>query len=127
MGGASIAACTKTSKAPRFTSNTSPRDLPAGSDDLDNLAWACPGCNLHKSNCQQAEDPVTKAIVRVFDPRKHEWSEHFTWNGYRIAGLTPIGRALVAAFDLNSSRRQRIRQAEETFDLFPPETGGDQS
>ena len=34
--------------------------------------------------------------------------------------LAPVGRALVAAFDLNHPRRVLIREAEEHFDLFPP-------
>jgi hypothetical protein len=30
-----------------------------------------------------------------------------------------MGRALITAFDLNHTRRLRIRQAEELFSLFP--------
>jgi hypothetical protein len=42
------------------------------------------------------------------------------WWGYTVVGRTPLGRALVAAFDLNQPRRVLIRDAEESFDLFPP-------
>jgi len=56
----------------------------------------------------------------MFHPREQSWHDHFAWQGYRIVGITPIGRAVVAAFDLNSNRRLRIRQAEKTFGLFPP-------
>ncbi len=90
-----------------------------GSDNPDNLAWA--GCDLHKSNRQQLPDPETGAAVPLFNPRQHVWSDHLHWNGHLLVGRTPIGRALVAAFDLNSTRRQRIRQAEESFDLVPPD------
>jgi hypothetical protein len=34
--------------------------------------------------------------------------------------VAAIGRATAAALDFNHPRRIRIRQAEETFDLFPP-------
>ncbi len=91
-----------------------------GTDDVDNLAWACPGCNLKKSNRVTVIDPVTRTEVQVFHPRLDRWAEHLAWQGYTITGLTPVGRALVSAFDLNHERRCRIRQAEELFGLFPP-------
>ncbi len=91
-----------------------------GTDDLDNLAWACPGCNLKKSNRVTATDPVTGTEVRLLHPRLDRWEEHLAWQEYTLVGLTPIGRALIAAFDLNHERRCRIRQAEEVFGLFPP-------
>lgn len=89
-----------------------------GLSQLSNLAWACPGCNLKKSARTEIVDPTTGAIVRLFDPRRDNWIEHFDWQEFRIAALTPAGRALVEAFDLNHPRRQRIRQAERLFDLF---------
>ncbi len=41
-----------------------------GSDELDNLALACQGCNGIKYNKIMAEDPVTNEIVSLFHPRK---------------------------------------------------------
>lgn len=38
-----------------------------------------------------------------------------------MRGLTLIGRATIAMLNLNHSRRVRIREAEEWFELFPPE------
>ena len=91
-----------------------------GSDDLSNLAWACPSCNLKKSNRLTGIDPETEKVVSLFNPRTERWEEHFVWVGYTVVGRTPVGRALVAAFDLNNPRRLLIRQAEEYFELFPP-------
>jgi hypothetical protein len=91
-----------------------------GTDDLDNLAWACPGCNLKKSNRVTALDPATGAEVRLFHPRLDRWEDQLAWQGYLLIGLTPLGRALVTAFDLNHERRCRVRQAEALFGLFPP-------
>jgi hypothetical protein len=91
-----------------------------GSDDLANLAWACPSCNLKKSNRLTALDPETAQEVALFNPRTDHWEDHFVWSGYAVVGRTPIGRALVAAFDLNHPRRLLIREAEEQFELFPP-------
>lgn len=96
-----------------------PRTL-GGNDDLLNLAWACPGCNLTKANRTTITDPVTGQKVRVFHPRLDQWTEHLFWEGYDLVGRTPIGRALVEAFHLNHPRRIRVRQVEGRFGLFPP-------
>ena len=64
-------------------------------------------------------DPQTGELISVFNPRADDWDGHFRWIGHNIDGLTPIGRALIAALELNYPRRIRIRQAEEMFDLFP--------
>jgi hypothetical protein len=91
-----------------------------GSDDLGNLAWACPGCNLKKSDRLTGLDPDSGNQVPLFHPRNDRWDDHFRWEGYRLIGVSPVGRALVETFDLNHPRRLLIRQAEEHFGLFPP-------
>ena len=91
-----------------------------GKTELGNLAWACPGCNLHKSDRTQAADPDTGALVPLFNPRTEGWAEHFEFHGYQVVGRTPVGRAAVRLLDLNHPRRVLIRQAEEHFNLFPP-------
>lgn len=92
-----------------------------GETVLENLAWACPGCNLHKSDRIEVPDAQTGDLVPLFDPRADRWSDHFRWDGYRIAPLTAVGRATAVALEFNDPRRLRIRRAEELFDLFPPE------
>ncbi len=93
-----------------------------GSDTADNLALSCPSCNLSKSNRVVVPDPQTNQEVPLFNPRTDRWLDHFTWDeDWRIVGLTPIGRATVAALNLNHPRRVTIREAEEWFDLFPPD------
>jgi len=92
-----------------------------GESRLENLAWACPRCNLCKSDRVEARDPETGELAALFHPRKDSWSEHFHWSSYTIVPLTPNGRATAAALDFNHPRRIRIRQVEERFDLFPPD------
>jgi hypothetical protein len=94
-----------------------------GTSDLGNLALACPACNLHKSDRLQALDPETNVLVALFNPRKQQWNEHFPWDGHRLVGQTPVGRAAVFALDLNHPRRLLIRRAEELFQMFPPPDG----
>ena len=92
-----------------------------GADSLDNLCLACPSCNLHKSNRTTTLDPASGQIVPLFRPGSMHWGEHFEWTGFLVVGRTAIGRATIEALELNSNRRQRIREAESLFELFPPQ------
>jgi hypothetical protein len=73
-----------------------------GTDDESNLWLSCPLCNRHKADRTSARDPETGAVVALFDPRQQPWSEHFRWSqdGIHVLGLTPVGRATVAALHL---------------------------
>lgn len=74
-----------------------------GSSHLDNLAFACTGCNGHKYNKTTAPDPIDGQDTLLFHPRQQRWPDHFGWNeDYTlIIGLTPTGRATVEALQLN--------------------------
>jgi|SRR5712691_5521770 len=73
-----------------------------GTDDEVNLWLSCPLCNRFKAQRTQAIDPESQIVVPLFNPRTQRWLEHFHWSddGLRILGLTPIGRATVAALHL---------------------------
>lgn len=92
-----------------------------GSDDPDNLALACPSCNLHKSDRSEVTDPDSGEKTQLFNPRRDRWRDHFGWHDYQIVGLTPLGRASVTVLDFNHPRRLLIRHAEELLELFPPD------
>jgi len=90
-----------------------------GTSILENLALACPGCNLRKSNRTSAIDPATGDEAPLFHPIRQQWSEHFQFKRYEIEGLTAVGRATVVTLELNHPRRRLIRQVEEAFGLYP--------
>jgi len=92
-----------------------------GADDPTNLALSCPLCNLSKSNRLFLRDEQSGAEVPIFNPRRDNWPEHFRFEGTLQIGLTPTGRSLVTALDLNSAHRQFIRTIESEAGLFPPE------
>src|SRR5262245_1280506 len=71
----------------------------------DNIALACQGCNGHKATRIMASDPVSGLVAPLFHPRQQRWGEHFRWSEdfTEIIGLTPVGRATVAALHLNRS------------------------
>lgn len=74
-----------------------------GLTEEDNLWLSCPLCNNYKGDRISAIDPATGQEWPLFSPRAHRWSEHFRWSedGLRVVGLTPIGRATVAALHLD--------------------------
>jgi hypothetical protein len=84
-----------------------------GVTELSNLAYACPACNRYKRIRQTATDPETVQIVQIFNPGIHAWREHFAWSEdfLTIIGLTPTGRATVAALKMNRKTIQGFRFA----------------
>lgn len=93
-----------------------------GPTEEGNLWLACSLCNDHKADRIAALDPVRDEIVRLFNPRQQVWQEQFAWTpeGDRIFGLTSIGRATVAALDLNRPSLVKARQAWVSVGWHPP-------
>jgi HNH endonuclease len=54
----------------------------------DNLAWACPSCNLHKANRVEVVDPDTGDQVPLFNPRADPWDEHLMTTQPRCCALS---------------------------------------
>ena len=82
-----------------------------GTDDDRNLALACIHCNCHKGSNLTGIDPLTEAIIELFNPRRQTWDEHFRWDVLEIVGLTPCGRATVAVMDMNAEEMMHLRIA----------------
>jgi hypothetical protein len=80
----------------------------------ENLALACVSCSLHKAAKQTAVDPADGREVPLFNPRIQLWSDHFRWEGQTVVGVTPTGRATIAALKLNRPLILAIRR-EEAF------------
>ena len=74
-----------------------------GQTTEDNLWLACSACNDHKNDRVAVPDPATGEVTRLFDPRRQKWADHFAWDsgGTCVVGLTPTGRATMAALQLN--------------------------
>jgi hypothetical protein len=83
-----------------------------GSDALPNRALACATCNLAKVDKSFGTDPRSGAEVNLFNPRTQIWEEHFGWGNDQqtVIGRTAIGRATVAALDMNGELRQEARR-----------------
>jgi hypothetical protein len=94
-----------------------------GESELANLAFACPGCNGHKYNKTHASDPLDGKLVLLYHPRRQKWQDHFAWSEdlLHIVGLTPTGRATVAALQLNRPGVINLRQLLMLVGKHPPE------
>lgn len=93
-----------------------------GPTSQENLAFSCQGCNNAKYTKVEAVDPVTRERVPLFHPRNQSWEENFTWNeDYTlVVGVTPSGRATVAALDLNRPSLVNLRRVLYAMGEHPP-------
>jgi hypothetical protein len=98
-----------------------PEDL-GGTNEPDNLAYACFLCNRLKSNKTTGFDPIIQSYVPLFNPRIHIWSQHFSWNEnfMLVIGLTSTGRSTVAELQLNRPKLIEYRLALLPFGGHPP-------
>jgi hypothetical protein len=87
--------------------------------DLANLALACVSCSLRKGARLTTKDPKSERAAPVFHPRKQMWEDHFRWVGNRVVGLTPTGRATVAALRMNREIALAIRAEEARLGRHP--------
>ena len=94
----------------------------SGSSTLENLAFACQGCNNHKYTKVDGDDPAGSQRVPLFHPRRERWPDHFTWSpDYTLViGLTATGRATVEALRLNRSGLVNLRRILYLAGEHPP-------
>jgi hypothetical protein len=95
-----------------------------GSNERDNLWLSCHRCNKLRSNRETFTDPLTGEDTTLFNPRKDNWSDHFSWeqNGLLIVGLTACGRATAAALNLNDHYHLSARAVWILAGAYPPVT-----
>src|SRR5438128_11392399 len=76
-----------------------------GATTLQNLCWACALCNSHKGTNVAGYDSETGELVPLFNPRRDQWQEHFTWEGSTLVGKTPVARATIDVLRINDPDR----------------------
>ena len=92
------------------------------SDDEENLCVSCGLCNRYKGAQHSAVDPHSGQTVELFNPRHHDWYDHFGWEegGVFIVGLTPHGRATADALQLNNAIAVTVRKHWVAAGWYPP-------
>jgi len=83
----------------------------SGSDELENLIYACITCNQYKQDYW----PLTDIAPILWNPRQESASEHFIEQGDgQLNALTPTGTFTIKRLRLNRSQliaaRQRRKQ-----------------
>ena len=93
-----------------------------GSDESENLALACQGCNGYKADKIAAVDPISGRKISLYNPRKDAWEKHFAWNEdfSEIIGLTAKGRATVKLLRLNRKAVVNLRKILSLYGEHPP-------
>jgi hypothetical protein len=93
-----------------------------GPTTLRNLAYSCLHCNRHKGTDLAGIDRITSRtkLVRLFNPRKHQWDRHFRWDGPYLVGRSPIGRVTIQVLEMNDPVRVALRGELIEEGLFPP-------
>ena len=92
-----------------------------GSNELENLAFSCDGCNSLKWTHVEWLDPDSEQKVSLFNPRKEEWNVHFAWSSdfIFVLALTPAGRATLDLLKLNRPGLINIRKALIAIGVLP--------
>ncbi len=96
--------------------------IKGGKDDLENLAFACQGCNNSKFTATESIDPISGLIADLYHPRHDIWTEHFVWSKdfLEIVGITPTARATISRLRLNRIGVVNLRGALKTINRHPP-------
>jgi HNH endonuclease len=90
-----------------------------GDSTIRNLALSCFDCNRFKGSDIASLDPLTSALVPLFNPRIHDWQEHFTTDAGLIIPQTPTGRATEKILKLNLPARVEVRSELAVRGLWP--------
>ncbi len=91
-----------------------------GSNEIENLAYACSACNQSKGTDLGTYLPDGNRLIRLFNPRRDRWNAHFTISDGEILPKTKIGEATVKILGLNDSDRIMLRQALIAAGRYPP-------
>jgi hypothetical protein len=95
---------------------------PGGTTSTENLCLAGPTCNRYKSIRRKFPDPAPDKTAPLYYPQVDRWSEHFTWNetATHLVGLTPTGRATIAALNMNRAQLIRLQRIWVKLSEHPP-------
>jgi len=82
-----------------------------------NLALSCERCNSHKG--ANIAGHLDGQLVRLFDPRRDTWTDHFAWDGPMLTGTSPIGRVTVLVLEINRPGLIAVRRSLMEEGVYP--------
>jgi hypothetical protein len=90
-----------------------------GKTVLENLAHTCPVCNNGKGTDLSTILTENSPLIRLFNPRKDDWFEHFEVEEGQILPKTDIGAATIKLLKMNEVNRILERLDLIKAGLFP--------
>lgn len=95
-----------------------------GSNEFNNLAYCCSGCNTFKSDIIAILAENEQDWINLYNPRVEEWTKHFAWSeDYKeIIALTASGRVTVELLRLNRNSLKNLRAVLVIVGKHPPTT-----
>jgi len=92
-----------------------------GTDDLDNVALACPMCNCYKSDHVLGIDDQGSDGGQLFHPRTDRWEEHFEFDSetLKVRGKTKKGQGTVNRLRMNDALQIDARKHWIGLGLYP--------
>jgi HNH endonuclease len=90
-----------------------------GTDDADDLCYACPQCNRAKG--PNLAGRFAGKLYPLFNPRTQNWHRHFYWDHTILVGKTKTGIVTVQVLNINHPARVRLRENLLFEGRFPPE------
>ncbi|WP_157603419.1 HNH endonuclease [Spirosoma telluris] len=90
-----------------------------GTNELNNLAYCCPGCNYYKGSDVGTFLHESENLILFFNPRKDSWDEHSELEDGAIHGKTDMGKATGKIFKFNEIERLIFRQQLAELNLYP--------
>jgi len=90
-----------------------------GQTNLENLAYACAICNGNKGSDIGTILTETNVFVRLFNPRRDDWFDHFAVAEGLIYSKSDIGEATIFVLNLNEVNRILERLDLIEAGLFP--------
>jgi hypothetical protein len=90
-----------------------------GLTESENLCWTCAVCNRHKGSDLASIDRQTGRIVRLFHPRRDQWTRHFRLSRGKIVPRTAVGRVTAFLLQLNRPDRVQVRSILHDKGLYP--------
>lgn len=85
-----------------------------GGSSADNLAYACTICNRLKGSDIASIDRSGR-LVRLFNPRSADWTQHFGLDGAVIQPLTTAAEATARLLRFNAAERVTERHLLQQF------------
>lgn len=86
---------------------------------LENLAYTCIICNRSKGSDIATADYPDGPLIPLFNPRIHNWADHFYLDDGMIVGDTDIGRATVRILGMNDVDRIMERRLQIRSGSYP--------